>query len=109
MTTSISQTKKSLKFLEKLSGEKLTISNLLWSIREADEIRQVDFAHTLGISRQYLCDLEHNRKGLSPERAARFARILGYSEEQFIRLAIQDALDRAGLHFKIDIQKAAYA
>ena len=104
MTTNID---KSLKFLEGISGKKLTIGSLLWSIRECDEIKQVDFSRQLGISRQYLCDLEHNRKGLSPEMAAKFARKLGYSEEQFIRLALQDALDRAGLNFEIEIRKAA--
>ncbi|MCP4476370.1 MAG: helix-turn-helix domain-containing protein [Gammaproteobacteria bacterium] len=104
MTTN---TDRSLKFLERISGKKLTIGSLLWSIRECDEIKQVKFARILGISRQYLCDLEHNRRGLSPEMAAKFARKLGYSEEQFIRLALQDALDRAGLNFEIEIRKAA--
>lgn len=107
MNTKLSKTDQSLKFLESVSGKKLTIGNLLWAIREADEIKQIDFAKNLDISRQYLCDLEHNRRGLSPATAAKFARTLGYSEEQFIRLAIQDALDRAGLQFEIEIHKAA--
>ena len=107
MTTKLFKTDQSLKFLESVSGKQLTIGNLLWAIREADEIKQIDFAQKLCISRQYLCDLEHNRRGLSPAMASKFARTLGYAEEQFIRLPIQDALDRAGLHFEIEIHKAA--
>ncbi len=98
---------KSLALLESISGMKLTIGNLLWSLRECEEMTQVAFAKKLKISRQYLCDLEHGRRGLSPEMAAKFAKKLGYSEEQFIRLALQDALDRVGLPFDVDIKRAA--
>lgn len=98
---------KSLALLERISGKKLTIGNLMWSIRECEEATQVAFAKNLGLSRQYLCDLEHGRRGLSPKMAAKLAKKLGYSEEQFIRLALQDELDRVGLRFDVDIKKAA--
>ncbi len=98
---------KSLALLESISGKKLTIGNLLWALRECEQITQVAFAKQLNISRQYLCDLEHNRRGLSPDMAAKFAQQLGHSEEQFIRLALQDALDRAGLPFNVEIKRAA--
>ena len=52
--------------IEKISGEKLTLGRLLWAIRNADEITQVEFAGMLEISRQHLCDIEHNRKSISP-------------------------------------------
>ena len=107
MSTKKSVTDKSLALLESISGKKLTIGSLLWSIRECDEITQIAFADKLGISRQYLCDIEHHRRGLSPEMAAKFAKKLGYSEEQFIRLAIQDELDRVGLPFDVEIKRAA--
>ncbi len=79
-------TQKSLKALEEISGEKLTLGRLLWAIRKSDELSQVEFAKKLGISKQYLCDLEHNRKTTSPKLAAIYAERLGYSREQFIRL-----------------------
>ena len=61
----------------------------------------------MGISRQYVCDLEHGRRGVSPGMAAKLAKKLKYSEEQFIRLSLQDELDRAGLPFEVDVARAA--
>lgn len=101
------KTDKTLALLESISGEKLTIGSLLWSIRECEEMTQVEFAKKLKISRQYLCDLEHHRRGLSPEMAVKFSKKLGYSEEQFVRLALQDQLDRVGLPFDVEIKRAA--
>ena len=98
---------KSLALLESISGRKLTIGGFLWAIREGEEMTQVAFAKNLGISRQYVCDLEHERRGISPAMAAKFAKKLGYSQEQFIRLALQDELDRAGLPFEVDVERAA--
>ena len=98
---------KSIELLEKIAGKKLTLSEFLLAIREGEELTQVEFAKKLNISRQYVCDLEHSRRGVSPEMAARFACKLGYAEEQFIRLAIQDVLDRVGLPFQVEIQRAA--
>lgn len=63
------------------------------------------FAKKLGVSRQYICDLEHHRRGVSLEMAVKFSRKLGYSEEQFIRLVLQDEADRAGLRFDVEINK----
>ena len=66
-----------------------------------------NFAKMLGISRQYLCDLEHDRRSVSLEKAAQFARYTGYSEDQMVRLALQDCVNKAGLHYEVDIQKEA--
>ena len=98
---------KSLKFLETLAGGKLTLGNLLLSIRQGEELSQVEFAKQLRISRQYLCDLEHGRRFVSPKMAATYAKKLGYSQQQFVRLCLQDLIDRDGLHLIIDIQDAA--
>ena len=51
----------------------------------------------LGISKSQLCDIENDRKTVSPERAHKFARILGYSKKQFVKLALQKILDDAGI------------
>ena len=57
--------------------------------------------------RSLLCDIEKGRKFLSVSRAAEFADILGYSKEQFVRLALQDEVSRSGLKFKVKLDKAA--
>lgn len=94
------------KFLEKLAGE-LTFSNLLESIRLGEEMSQAEFSRVLGISRQNLCDIEHGRRSVSPKKAAAFAKKLGYSPQQFVRLCLQDLVNRDGLKLKIDVQDAA--
>ena len=101
------QSKESLDYLASLTGSKLTLGGLLLSIRQADEASQVEFAKKLGISRQNLCDIEHNRRFVSPKVAMRYAEKLGYSKNQFIRICLQDLLDREQLHFVVDIQEAA--
>jgi hypothetical protein len=39
-------------------------------------------------------------------RAAKFARILGYGESQFVRLALQDQVAKAKLPFEVLLQAA---
>jgi antitoxin HigA-1 len=96
----------SMKFLEDITGGPLTLGKFLQSIRLGEEMSQVEFADQLGISKSHLCDIEKGRKLVSPERAANYARILRYSPEQFVRLALQDQVEKAGLKFKIKIEAA---
>ncbi len=96
-----------LKDLETMTGEPLSISNLLWSIRTSDNLSQIEFAEKLSISNRYLCDLEHGRKSLSARKAKEFAEKLGYSTEQFIAIALQDALNHDGIHFRVELKAVA--
>ena len=105
MTIKSKMTEKTLQDIEKITGLKLTLGNLILSIRQADEISQVEFAKKLGITKQHLCDIERGRKPVSPRLAAKYAEILGYSKEQFIRLALQDMVDRDDLNVQVDIHK----
>jgi len=98
-------TNKTLQKIEKITGGKLTLGKLIWAIRKADDISQVKFATLLKITKQHLCDIERGRKSVSPKLAAKYAKILGYTEEQFIRLALQDLVDREGLNVKVEITK----
>lgn len=103
MSINSKTTKRTLKKLEKITGGKLTLGRLIWSIRESEEISQVEFAKKLNISKQHLCDLEHDRKNISPKLAAKYAETLGYPQEQFIQLALQNTVDREGLKVKIAV------
>lgn len=91
------------KFLEKELGSKLTLGALINSIRLGEEMTQEDFANMLGISKSHLCDIEKGRKTVSAERAYNFALILGYSEKQFVQLALQQVLDNSGISLKVDV------
>ncbi len=95
-----------MKFLNNVAGTQFNFSNTLRSIREADEMSQTEFANLLGISRQNLCDIEKNRKGISPERAAAFAKILGYPETVFVMIALQDEVNRGGLRLRVSVEAA---
>ena len=50
-----------------------------------------------------VCDIEKGRKAVSPKFAEEFAIRLGYSCEQFVRLALQDELRRDGLKYEIEL------
>jgi len=107
MTTKSKITDKTLKELEKITGGPLTLGRLIWSIRMSDDMTQVAFAKKLKISRQQLCDIERGRKPVSSKLAGEYAIRLAYSEKQFVRLALQEELDRAGLHFEVELKQAA--
>lgn len=96
-------TKKTVSDIESVTGGKLTLNDLLLAIRQGEEMSQVAFAELLDISKQHLCDIERKRKNVSAKLAAKYAEKLGYSKEQFIRLSIQDMLDREKLNVIVEI------
>lgn len=83
----------------------MTLARLIQSIRLGEEVTLAAFAKRLGVSRQ-LCYIEKGRKVVSPERAARFALVLGYSKEQFVALALQALVDEADLDLKVEVKAA---
>jgi transcriptional regulator with XRE-family HTH domain len=98
--------KDAMKFLDEVAGGPLTLAGLLEAIRSGEEMSQVDFAEQLGISKSHLCDIEKGRKTVSPARAAKFAKVLGYSQDQFVRLSLQALIEESGLRFKVRLEAA---
>lgn len=98
-----------MRFLESVTGGPLTLGGLLRAIRQGEEASQADFARQLGISRSHLCDIEKGRKTVSLRRASQFARMLGYSEAQFARLALQELVEEAGLELTVQVVPATAA
>lgn len=97
---------KTISTLEKIANKKFTLSNLLWAIREGEELSQRNFAKLLGVSPQYLCDVEHGRKMVSPKMAAMFAKKLKRNPLKFIRLALQDEVNKLGLRVEVEVKAA---
>lgn len=93
-----------MRTMEKLCGGPLTFRVALGAVRRCEELSQVAFAEKLGVSKSHLCDVEKGRRTVSPERAAAWARILGHPEAMFVRLALQDAFDAAGLKYRVHIE-----
>ena len=96
---------KTMKILEDMTGGPLSLGELLWSIREGEELSMAAFAKQLGMSRSHLNDIEKGNKPVSPHKAAEYAHVLGYSEQQFVRLALQDLLNRFGLSYSVEVTK----
>ena len=93
------------RYLEKFRGI-LTLGRTIRSIRLCEEESQTAFSKKLKVSAQYLCDLEHNRKIISPKKAKKIAEILGYAPEQFVALALQDSLDRDRIQMLVEVKVA---
>ena len=107
MSTGSSRKKsETLSLLESVTGGPITIGKLIEAIRLGEEKTQAEFAKRLDISKSHLNDIEKERKAISPERAARFAIALGYSEKRFIKLSLQSQLDQVGLKFRVELDAA---
>ncbi len=100
------KTSNAMKLLEKVTGGPLTLARAIEAVRKSEELSQDACAKKLGVSKSHLCDVEKGRKTVSPERAAKWARILGYPESVLVRLAIQAELDAAGLKYRVEINAA---
>ncbi len=82
------------------------MGQLLTSLRQAEDESAAAFAERLGVSRQHLHQLESGRKRVSPERAVRFARLLGQSQTYFLQLALQDLANESGLTARVEVKVA---
>ncbi|HEY2405352.1 MAG TPA: helix-turn-helix transcriptional regulator [Polyangiaceae bacterium] len=92
--------------LEKLTRGPLTFGKLINATRVGEGQSLEAFARQLGISRAYLCDVEKGRRAVSVERAADWARKLGYLEAQYVALALQAAVNSAGLKLRVSVEAA---
>jgi transcriptional regulator with XRE-family HTH domain len=98
--------KAAIQLLDKLTGGPLTFGRMLQAIRLGEEQSLDMFARLLEVSRTNLSNIEHGRRGVSVERAARWAELLGYSQPQFVRLALQAQLHQAGLKLYAQVTSA---
>jgi len=69
-------------------------------------LSQTAMARKLGVSRQYLCDVEKGRRAVRPQQAARFAQALGHPPDVLVRLALQDAVRASGLKLRVSVHAA---
>jgi transcriptional regulator with XRE-family HTH domain len=84
-----------------------SFGELIRSMRLCDDMSQEVLAKILGISKQHLSAVEKGKKVVSPARAAKFAKALGYPVDQFVLAAIEDELREAGIDLHFDLRKAA--
>lgn len=84
-------------------GRPLTFGAMLRALRQCDAVPLAAWAAQLGITRQHLSDIERGRRAVSVERAAAWARTLGYPAGPFITLALQAQVDAAALPFAVTL------
>lgn len=96
-----------IKFLEELRGGPLTFGAMVRSIRETDELTQEEVALKVRVSKQHVSDVENGRKKVSIERAARWAKALGYPPASFVRLVAQEEIDAVGVKLRVVSEDAA--
>ena len=97
---------KTVSFLEKRAGGPLTLGRFIAAVRQGEELSQPAFAKRLRISKSHLNDIEKGRKSVSPDRAARFAKVLGYSEARLVKFALQDLVNRSRLKLQVEVRAA---
>lgn len=86
---------------------KMTFGRLIRALRTSDEISQIELAKKIGVSKQFLNDVEHNRKDVGIGFAKKTASALGYSIEPFLELLIRQQLKRQRLNYTVEIKKAS--
>jgi plasmid maintenance system antidote protein VapI len=91
---------------ERILGGPLTFGAAVEALCVGDDLSPAAFARKLGISRQYLCDVENGRRSVSPDQAARFAKAFGHPPNVLVRLALQDAVRASGLKLKVSVDAA---
>ena len=92
-------------YLESLVGP-ITFGRMLRAFGMGEGMTQEALAERLGVPKQNLSAIENNRRSVSVERAAAWAKELGYGEAQFVRLALQAELDAAGIRLEVSVAPA---
>lgn len=98
--------KQGSKTLEKKFGQ-LSVGEFLRAWRESEGISQKTFAIKIGISNANLCDIELRRKGVSPDKANKIAKKIGYPPLALVKMAIEDQLRLAGFDVSVELKPAA--
>ena len=96
----------SMIFMDQVIGTPITLGSVMESLRLAEEKTQSAYAKKLGISQTHLSQIETGYKMVGPERAKKFAKILGYSEVSFVQLSIQDMFVKLGINMKVILEAA---
>lgn len=84
-----------------MSTKRKSLGEFLKNHRLGEEMSQVEFASHLGISKQRLCDLEHDRTNVSIQLCKEMAKTLDLPAEWLVKLSLQHQIDKEGLDLKV--------
>jgi transcriptional regulator with XRE-family HTH domain len=91
--------------LEKAIGP-LTFGRVLKAWRLCEELSQKDLAKRLRVSRYTLAKLESGRRVPSLKCAEKIAKKMGAMPQQWVRLALQDYINKSGVDYSIKVEVA---
>lgn len=78
-----------------------SLGEFIRNTRLGEEMTQAEFAKILGISKQRLCDLERNRKGVSIALCKKIAKKLDLPASWLVKKELQYQLRKEGISLKV--------
>lgn len=87
-------------YLKKKFGEP-SFGELIWSCRKSEEMTQAALAELVGVSKQYISQLEKGERLVSVEQAVRLAEVFEMSPAIFVTRSLQDQVAKAGLDLTV--------
>jgi transcriptional regulator with XRE-family HTH domain len=91
-------TKKNMSAREALKDVlRSSFGEFIRDIRECDEISQTELAKRMRVSRQFINAIEKDKAKVSLEMVIKIARSLGYPNEAFVEVFLNDMLRKSGI------------
>lgn len=84
-----------------MNTKEMSLGAFLKAHRLGEDKSQVSFAEELGISKQRLCDLEHDRSNVSIQFCKQLAISLNLPPEWLVKLSLQKQFNEEGLNLKV--------
>lgn len=79
----------------------LTIGEFIKAHRQGEELSQLEFAKQLGVSKQRLCDIEHDRHNISIKLAKSLAEKLDLPPEWLVKLTLEKQLRDENINLNV--------
>ena len=85
--------------------ENVTFAELIKDLRQCEGISQVELAKHIGVSKQFISDIEHDRRPVTIAIAKKIAKSLGYAIEPMLSLIFTSELKKNKLSFDVEVKR----
>ena len=80
-----------------------TLGSMIQALRLCDEISQTDLAQRIGVSRQFMSNVEKNKAAIGIAFIKKVSAALGYPIEPFLELYFRDQLLKEGINSSVSV------
>ncbi len=94
---------KAVKQLEKILDEEFSFAMALKAYRTREDLTQEQLATKLDVKKSYISNIENQRDYVTLEQAIRFAKVFKEPAGLWMTFALQDMVDRTGVHAKVKL------